>query len=403
MRLDRRALLAGGSATALSMLAQRAFAQQPGEDIKRPDAPYEGSQAEGKLRIVNLQELEEQARKVLPEGGFGYISGGAGANWTRDENMRAFQRVRIEPQALSGVSKVDLTTQVLGSRLSMPIFIPPMGSHGLAHVKKEEASSPRRPCPGHFDGHVDAIQSQHGRDRRLQSRAEMVPDLRAIGPRLSCANCASAPRLRAIPPSRRQSTTIIPSRAKKTSATLFARPPRSGKGNMPRTISDPTEATRAFDGRKRDLNWDDLDFIKKEFGGAVIVKGVMSPRVAAKACERGMDAVYVSNHGGRAFDGVEASIDALPRIAAAVNGRAPIIFDSGVRRGADVFRALALGATVVGCGRPVLYGMALGGQAGAQSVLEYLRDSLTVVMRLAGTAKISDISKDYLALPPARD
>ena len=94
-------------------------------------------------------------------------------------------------------------------------------------------------------------------------------------------------------------------------------------------------------------------------------------------------------------------IDALPRIAQAVGGRCPIIFDSGVRRGADVFKALALGATVVGCGRPMLYGMALGGQPGVESVLEYLRDTLTVVMRLAGTAKIADINKDYLA-PPKR-
>jgi isopentenyl diphosphate isomerase/L-lactate dehydrogenase-like FMN-dependent dehydrogenase len=109
-----------------------------------------------------------------------------------------------------------------------------------------------------------------------------------------------------------------------------------------------------------------------------------------------MDAVYVSNHGGRAFDGVAATFSVLPRIADAVRGRAPIILDGGVRRGADVFKALALGATMVGCGRPVLYGVALGGAPGAQSVLEYLRDNLTLVMRLAGTASVKDISRDYL-------
>ena len=119
-------------------------------------------------------------------------------------------------------------------------------------------------------------------------------------------------------------------------------------------------------------------------------------KVADIACKRGMDAVYVSNHGGRAVDGVQASIDALPRIADAVGKRVPIIFDSGVRRGADVFKALALGATVVGCGRPVLFGVALGGTEGAQSVLEYLRDNLMLVMRLAGTAKVADITSEYL-------
>jgi isopentenyl diphosphate isomerase/L-lactate dehydrogenase-like FMN-dependent dehydrogenase len=166
---------------------------------------------------------------------------------------------------------------------------------------------------------------------------------------------------------------------------------------MPRTIADPKEAERAFEGRKRDLNWEDMAFIKQEFGGPVIVKGVMSPKVADTACRAGMDAVYVSNHGGRAFDGVEASISALPRIADMVAGRAPIIFDSGVRRGADVFKALALGATVVGCGRPVLFGVTLGGMEGAQSVLEYMRDNLTLVMRLAGAAKIAEINRAFLA------
>ncbi|MDB5651333.1 MAG: histidine kinase, partial [Hyphomicrobiales bacterium] len=114
------------------------------------------------------------------------------------------------------------------------------------------------------------------------------------------------------------------------------------------------------------------------------------------ACVRGMDAVYVSNHGGRAFDGVEATFSALPRISDVVRGRVPIIVDGGVRRGTDVFKALALGASMVGCGRPIMYGMALGGAAGAQSVLEYLRDNLMLAMRLAGTANVKEISRDYL-------
>ncbi len=128
----------------------------------------------------------------------------------------------------------------------------------------------------------------------------------------------------------------------------------------------------------------------------MIVKGVLSPKVAAMAVKRGMDAVYVSNHGGRAFDGVQATISALPRIVDAVEGRVPIIMDSGIRRGTDVFKALALGANVVACGRPVLYGLALGGALGAQSVLEYLRDNFALVMRLAGTPTVKDITRDHL-------
>jgi lactate oxidase len=180
----------------------------------------------------------------------------------------------------------------------------------------------------------------------------------------------------------------------------FRIPVSLGKGNAPLNEKDAVKAARMMSVRKVDLNWDDMLWIKQETGLPVVVKGVMSPVTAMQAVERGIDAVYVSNHGGRALDGVPAAISVLPRIADAVKGRVPIIYDSGIRRGQDVFRALALGADVVACGRPILYGLALGGNLGAQSVLEYLRDDLYIVMQLAGTPNIRSITRDHVA--PAR-
>src|SRR5262249_7282779 len=148
------------------------------------------------------------------------------------------------------------------------------------------------------------------------------------------------------------------------------------------------------------LNWADLEWIKKESGLPVLVKGVQSPKVAEMAIKTGMDAVWVSNHGGRAFDGVQATINMLPRIAQVVAGRVPIVIEGGVRRADHVFKALALGATLVGCGRPILYGLALGGSPGVQSVLEYLRNNLTIIMRLAGTPNVKAVTREYIA-PPA--
>jgi lactate oxidase len=175
------------------------------------------------------------------------------------------------------------------------------------------------------------------------------------------------------------------------------RPPSTlGRGNLPRGV-DPAAGAKMLSARKRDLSWDDLEWIKKEAGLPVIVKGVQSAKGARTLVERGLDAVWVSNHGGRAFDGVQATITVLPRIAQAVDGRVPIVFDSGVRRADHVFKALALGASVVGCGRPILYGLALGGAQGVQSVLEHLRDNLTIIMRLAGTRSVREITKDCLA------
>ena len=149
---------------------------------------------------------------------------------------------------------------------------------------------------------------------------------------------------------------------------------------------------------KRNLGWSDVAFIQRESGLPVIVKGVMTPEVAIEAVRQGCAAIQVSNHGGRQLDDVPATFTMLPPIADAVGGRIPIVFDSGVRRGQDVFKALAVGASVVALGRPILYGLALGGWMGVQSVYEKIAAEFTMTMMAAGTAKVSDICRDCLTV-----
>ncbi len=407
--MDRRDFLlssslaaaAAATVTATSngpVLAQATPPSEVGVNPDRPNTPYEGSKANRKLQIVNLLDLEPEAKKILPVGGYDYIFGGSGANWTRRENVEAFSRVNIEPQALSGTSQVDLSTEILGSKLSIPIFVPPMGSHGLAHVDKEAATArgaaavgtlmatstvsnmsmeeiaSHNPGPKWFQLYVP---TDRGYTRELVQRAKAA-GYTAIAPTVD--NLWSYPREENI-------------------RNEFRPPSTLGRGNLPRGM-DPAAGSKMLSARKRDLNLDDLEWIKKEAGLPVIIKGVMSARVATAAIKAGMDGIWVSNHGGRAFDGVQATITMLPRIAQAVDGRVPIVLDSGVRRADHVFKALALGATVVGCGRPIMYGLALGGALGVQSVLEHLRDNLTIIMRLAGTKNVKAITRDYLA-PPA--
>jgi lactate oxidase len=386
-----------GQALAQTQLAQSKVETEPGVNMDRPNTAYEGSKLNRKLEIVNLLDLEPEAQKVLPTGGFGYISGGSGANWTRRENTEAFSRVNIEPQALAGVAKVDLATEILGSRLSLPVFIPPMGSHGLAHVDKEAATAKgaaavgtlmttstvsnlsleeiasHNPGPKWFQMYVP---TDRGYTRELIQRAKAA-GYTALAPTVD--NVWSYPREENI-------------------RNVFRPPSTLGRGNLPRGVDAGTGA-KMLNARKRDLDWKDLEWIKQESGLAVMPKGVQSAKAAAMAVKVGLDAVWVSNHGGRAFDGVQATITVLPRIAQAIDGRIPIVFDSGVRRADHVFKALALGATVVGMGRPVLYGLALGGAQGVQSVLEHVRDNLTVVMRLAGTKSVKEITRDYIAPP----
>jgi L-lactate oxidase len=407
--MDRRDFLLSGTIAAAAVSgASQALAQNqalPQNNVpadagmQQPapsTAPYEGSKANQRIKIINLIELEPEAQKIIPVGGFGYISSGSGSNWTRRENMAAFERIHIDPQPLNGTEKVDLTVEILGSKLSMPVIIPPMGSHGLAHVSKEEGTAKAAHAVGTLM--LTSTQSNLSMEEIAQHNPGpkwfQLYAMRDRGVMRELLQRAKAAGYTAIAPT----VDNLFGYPREENIRNEFRPPRSlGKGNAPRSITDPAAAIAALDARKRDLNWDDMEFIKKESGLPVIVKGVLSPKVAAMAIKRGMDAVYVSNHGGRAFDGVQATITALPRIADAVQGRLPIIFDSGVRRGADVFKALALGANVVACGRPVLYGLALGGSLGAQSVLEYMRDNLALVMRLAGTSSIKDISRDNLA------
>ena len=401
--MDRRDFLLSGTIAAAAMsgatqaLAQNNVPADAGMQQPPPStAPYEGSKANQRIKIINLLELEPEAQKILPVGGFGYISSGSGANWTRRENMAAFERIHIDPQPLNGTEKVDLSVEILGSKLSMPVIIPPMGSHGLAHVSKEEGTAKAAHAVGTLM--LTSTQSNLSMEEIAQHNPGpkwfQLYAMRDRGILRETLQRAKAAGYTAIAPT----VDNLFGYPREENIRNEFRPPRSlGKGNAPRSISDPAAAIAALDNRKRDLNWDDMEFIKKESGLPVIVKGVLSAKVAAMALKRGMDAVYVSNHGGRAFDGVQATITALPRIADAVQGRLPIILDSGVRRGTDVFKALALGANVVACGRPVLYGLALGGSLGVQSVLEYMRDNLALVMRLAGTSSITDISRENLA------
>ena len=148
---------------------------------------------------------------------------------------------------------------------------------------------------------------------------------------------------------------------------------------------------------KRDLDWDDVEFTRKTTGLPVLLKGVMSPELAVAAAEHGCAGIQVSNHGGRQLDDVAASITVLPRIADAVRGRAIIVIDGGIRRGQDVFKALALGANAVAIGRPILYGLALGGWMGVQAVLKHLDGELEMTMRLAGARTIAEISRRFVA------
>jgi lactate oxidase len=359
---------------------------------------YQGGTEVKKLRVINTAELETEAEKILPKGGYGYIFGGSGGEWTKRENLRAMESTSIEPHYLSGVTKPDLSTTILGSKLPFPIVVPPMGGQGLAHVSKEIGTAQGVAAMGTLmilstqsNIPLEDVATANPGPKWMQL---YFPSDRGFARELIMR--AKAAGYSAIVPTI-DSTLAYP--RENNLRNNFRIPVTLGKGNAPKNEPDIVKVARIMSSYKVDLSWDDMLWIKQETGLPVIVKGVMSPVTAMQAVERGIDGVYVSNHGGRALDGVPASITVLPRVADAVKGRVPIVFDGGIRRGTDVFRALALGADVVAVGRPILYGLALGGNLGVQSVLEYLRNDLYIVMQVSGCPNIKSITRDRIAPP----
>jgi isopentenyl diphosphate isomerase/L-lactate dehydrogenase-like FMN-dependent dehydrogenase len=365
-------------------------APQPGSGSSEVSA-YAALTNEKRINVVNLRDLEFEAKRILPPYSYAYISGGSGDEWTMRENETAFDRWVIEPHFLAGVKTPDLATTVLGSRLSLPVITAPMGGQGMAHAKKESPNVKGTGAAGTL--FVDSSVSNLS-----------MEEIAAAG---------EGPKwFQIYYPANREYARELLQRAKASGYTaivvtvdgttfsnreritrLGVQSPNLGSGNG---IKTPGIDTRTAGDLKVDLNWDDVAFCQKVTGLPVIVKGVLTAALALESVKRGCAGVWVSNHGGRAIDHTAAAIEALPPIVQAVGGKALIVMDGGLRRGQDVFRALALGADLTAIGRPVLYGMALGGAQGVQSVYARLKAELQMVMQLGGAADVKAIARDFV-------
>ncbi len=367
---------------------------QPAQAAQAPAVPPDSSTYAAPTEIkaiefINLRELEPAAQKVIPNGGFGYISSAAGDEWTKHENEAAFKRVTIAPRYLTGYKDADRSTTLLGSKIAMPVMVSAMAGHGMAHVTAE----------------IGSAQGTNAAKALYCAASLSTKTLEEIA-----QACPGPKWFQIYLPADRGMATEILGRAKAagytaivlTVDTVVASNRETDRRNhfrspLPIGNYPGQSGGYAASPAKRDLDWDDVAFIHKTTGLPVLLKGVMSPEFAVAAVEHGCAGIQVSNHGGRQLDDVSASFTVLPRIADAVHGRGVILIDGGVRRGQDVFKALALGANAVAIGRPVLYGLALGGWMGVQAVLQHLDGELEMTMRLAGARNIAEISKRYIS------
>jgi isopentenyl diphosphate isomerase/L-lactate dehydrogenase-like FMN-dependent dehydrogenase len=348
---------------------------------------------------VNLNEYEALARERLPQMVYDYFAGGANDETTLADNMRSWQRIRLRPRVLVDVSRIDTATTLLGRRVDMPVLTAPCSFNTLAHPEGECAVARATAAAGVIQivsmtaaKSIEEIAAAAPGPRWFQLICFRDREIaRDLVRRAEEANC-SALCLTIDQP--------VQGRRERDIRNRFELPPDVTMRTLAPYAADKLSAGSSaamakfvadmFDGS---LTWEVLAWLRSVTRLPIVVKGVLTAETARLALEHGAAGVIVSNHGGRQLDGAVSTCEALPEVVAAVGGRAEVLVDAGIRRGADVLRALALGARAVVIGRPYLWGLAVDGEAGVSRVLDMLHQELTVVMGLAGRPTVKDIDR----------
>lgn len=348
--------------------------------------------------IVNLDELEQQAKRQLEQSIYDSVAGGAGSELTLRANRDAFQKIDIMPRVLTGIKRIDTSMNLLGQHLSMPIYVTPMANHGLVHPTAEVGSAQGAKNAGTL------FVAPTGSNKTMEEVATAIKD----SPRWFQLYLNKDPEVNK-QLLRRAEKAGYSAIVLTVDLPVLGIRDRNSRNNfaLPMDLDRPnvqserlTAATRGLQalvaGIKDDLSWDDYEWTREHTSLPVLIKGILSPDDAEEAAKRKVPAIVVSNHGGRQLDTGFGAIQALRPIVERVRDKTRVLFDSGIRRGTDVFKALALGAEAVGVGRPVLWGLALYGVEGVTAVLEHLKLELVNAMRLAGTARLADITAEYV-------
>jgi L-lactate dehydrogenase (cytochrome)/(S)-mandelate dehydrogenase len=374
-------------------------------------------------RAYSIDALRQLARGALPRPVFDFADGGAEDEFTLRRNEAAFDGLRLLPQPLRGAATRDLSVTLFGKRSSLPVIVGPTGLAGLFWPDGERCAARAAAAAGTAfclsHGSVCSLEQlaatgaaprwmqvfvyrDRGFTRELTERAAAAGFDALV---LTTDNQLLGNRERDI----RNGFSIPPRFGPAEYLSMAFRPgwlwrmrgelSRITFGNYVR----PGEAAdiRAIAGRMASLLdpsmcWKDVEELRKAWSGPLILKGVLHPAEARMAVERGVDGLIVSNHGGRQLDGAPASLEALPAVVEAVGGRIPVLLDGGVRRGADVVKALALGAAACLVGRPQLWGLAVAGEAGVAHMLEIYRREIDRVLGLCGISRIADIDRNLL-------
>ena len=369
-------------------------ASPPEPEVARPPSVHWG-------KPVTVHDLVPLAKAILPKATFDYITTGSEDELTLRDNVAAFRRIKVLPPLLHGVSSVDLSTRVLGQRISMPILLAPVAAQRMYHPEGALAGARAAAKMGTIFG---TSTSAGNSVEEIAAAADgplwfqlYVPKDRSVARKLVRRVERAGYRALVV-------TVDLGERKDADRRNEFRLPKEMllkhlrDVGHEQLTDRSTYDELVAFNEQAWDLSftWEFFDWLRSITKLPLLVKGVLSKQDALKAVSLGLEGIIVSNHGGRRLDGMPATIDVLPGIAEAVAGRTEIFLDSGIRRGTDVLKALALGARAVLIGRPYAWGLAYDGEAGVRLVLEMFRDELRNAMIATGSENVKKINRSLL-------
>lgn len=361
---------------------------------------------------TDLTRLEELAAERLGPEAFGYVAGSAGSGRTARANREALDRARIVPRMLRDVTGRDLTTEVLGRRIPAPLALAPVGVLSIVHPDAEPAAARAAAAQG-----VPFVASSASSTPMEEVAAAMGDAERWFQLYWAKAREVTASFLRRAQAAgytalfvtldtpllawrpRDLDQAYLPFLQGIGTANYFTDP--AFRAGLAKPVEeDPNAAVLHFVGMFADpgKSWPDLAFLREHWAGPIVLKGIQHPDDARMAADAGMDGVVVSNHGGRQVNGAIGAAEVLPAVVRAVGDRLDVLFDSGVRTGDDVFKALALGARAVLLGRPYAYGLGLGGQSGVEHVIRCLLAEFDLTLALSGHRRPADLGPAALSL-----
>ena len=379
-------------------------------------------------RVLNIEDLRRAAKRRLPRVVFDYIDGGAEAELTLRANCRAFEAVTFRPRCAVATPACDLRTTVLGTPLSMPLILAPVGSSRLIYPRGEEVAARAAGVAG-IAYALSTLSGCRLEDVAAASKGPVWYQLYLVGGRdcaLSAIERAGGAGFSALVVTIDTAVAGMRERDFRNgvkellSGKLGSMLPFVGQlltkprwlmsfladgglmkfpnvvipGEGPMTYADVTTALE-----QSMVSWQDLRWIRDAWNGRIVIKGVHTGDDARRAVDAGADALVVSNHGGRQLDGVAPTLCMLPEVLAAVDDRIEVLLDGGIRRGSDIVKALCLGARAVLAGRAYAYGLGAAGGAGVARAIEILRTDLVRTLKLLGCASIAELDQSYIDVP----